>query len=204
MLIKARMGMSADGFVATPEGVPTLALMPGFIPAASHGYPEFIDGVNAVVMGRNTFVPALGSPDWPWPGLEVYVLTSSPLPAGTPGDVIAERRGAAALAARLRSRPSGGDIHLVGGPRTIRAFHEIGQLDRLEIVGAAGPAGQRQAALPARGAERAVAAAAVRPGLPGRLHGTGVHAEASRGGGMSAAAAGGHRQAPPARAHSPA
>jgi len=45
MLIKARMGMSADGFVATPEGVPTLALMPGFIPAASHGYPEFIEGV---------------------------------------------------------------------------------------------------------------------------------------------------------------
>ncbi|HXF22184.1 MAG TPA: dihydrofolate reductase family protein [Streptosporangiaceae bacterium] len=133
MLIKARMGMSADGFVATAEGVPTLALMPGFIPA-SHGYPEFIEGVDAVVMGRNTFVPALGSPDWPWPGLAVYVLTSSPLPAGPPGDVIAERRGAAALAARLRSRPSGRDIHLVGGPRTIRAFHEIGELDRLEIV----------------------------------------------------------------------
>ena len=134
MLIKARMGMSADGFVATPEGVPTLALMPGFIPAASHGYPEFIEGADAVVMGRNTFVPALGSPDWPWPGLAVYVLTSSPLPAGTPGNVITERRGVAALAARLRSRPSEGDIHLVGGPRTIRAFHEIGQLDRLEIV----------------------------------------------------------------------
>ena len=77
MLIKARMGMSADGFVATPEGVPTLALTPGFIPAASHGYPEFIEGVDAVVMGRNTFVPALGSPDWPWPGLAVYVLTYS-------------------------------------------------------------------------------------------------------------------------------
>jgi dihydrofolate reductase len=25
-------------------------------------------------------------------------------------------------------------VHLVGGPRTIRAFHELGALDRLEIV----------------------------------------------------------------------
>ncbi len=26
------------------------------------------------------------------------------------------------------------DIHLVGGPRTIRAFHELGALGRLELV----------------------------------------------------------------------
>jgi hypothetical protein len=43
MLIKSRMGVSADGFVSTPEGVPTLALMPGFEPTISHGYPEFIE-----------------------------------------------------------------------------------------------------------------------------------------------------------------
>jgi hypothetical protein len=26
------------------------------------------------------------------------------------------------------------DVHLVGGPRTIRAFRELGALDRLELV----------------------------------------------------------------------
>jgi len=31
-------------------------------------------------------------------------------------------------------RGSDGDVHLVGGPRTIRAFYELGALDRLEIV----------------------------------------------------------------------
>ncbi len=77
MHIRSRMGVSADGFVATPEGVPTLAVMPGFVPGTSHGFPEFIQGCDAVVMGRNTFVPALGAPRWPWPGLQVYVLTSS-------------------------------------------------------------------------------------------------------------------------------
>lgn len=85
-------------------------------------------------MGRSTFLPAIGAPGWVWRGLQVHVLTSSPLPAGTPGEVVAGVSGPADLARRLRSRASGGDVHLVGGPRTIRAFHEIGGLDRLEIV----------------------------------------------------------------------
>jgi dihydrofolate reductase len=133
MLIKARMGMSVDGFVATPEGVPALAVTPGFQPGVSHGYPEFIEGCDAAVMGRNTFLPALGAPRWPWPGLQVYVLTSGPVPPQAPAGVITSPD-PAALAQRLRSRESGGDVHLVGGVRTIRAFHEAGALDRLEIV----------------------------------------------------------------------
>jgi dihydrofolate reductase len=133
MLIKARMGMSVDGFVGTTEGMPVFAITPGFEPGVSHGYPEFIEGCDAAVMGRNTFLPALGAPQWPWPGLQVYVLTSGPLPPQAPRDVIA-MADPAALAQRLRSRPSGGDVHLVGGVRTIRAFHEAGALDRLEIV----------------------------------------------------------------------
>ena len=34
----------------------------------------------------------------------------------------------------IKAAGSGGDVHLVGGPRTIRAFHEVGALDRLELV----------------------------------------------------------------------
>jgi dihydrofolate reductase len=62
--------------------------MPSFVPATSHGFPEFISGCDAVVMGRTTFLPALGAPRWPWPGLQVYVLTSRPLPAHAPAGVI--------------------------------------------------------------------------------------------------------------------
>jgi dihydrofolate reductase len=134
MLIKARMGISADGYVGTTEGIPVFAVTPGFAPGVSHGYPEFIKGCDAVVMGRRSFLPALGAPRWPWPGLQVHVLTSSPLPPQTPDDVVAGLDGPAALAEQLRSRPSGGDVHLVGGVRTIRAFHEAGALDRLELV----------------------------------------------------------------------
>jgi dihydrofolate reductase len=133
MLIKSRMGISADGFVANTDGLPTMHVVPGFEPGSSHGFPEFIAGCDAVVMGRTTFLPALGAPRWPWPNLQVYVLTSRPLPANTPQDVIVAPGGPAALAQQLRSRESGGDVHLVGGPRTIRAFHEAGELDRLEL-----------------------------------------------------------------------
>jgi hypothetical protein len=65
MLIKSRMGISADGFVSTAEGVPTQVTMPEFVPGVSHGFPEFIDGCDAVVMGRTTFVPALARPAGP-------------------------------------------------------------------------------------------------------------------------------------------
>jgi dihydrofolate reductase len=134
MLIKARMGMSVDGFVATSDGWPALLAMPDFVPSQSHGYPEFIEGCDAVVMGRNTFVPALGAPNWPWPGKQVFVLTSRPLPAETPADVVVARGGPAGLLEQLRSRGSDGDVHLVGGPQTIRAFQALGALDRLEIL----------------------------------------------------------------------
>jgi dihydrofolate reductase len=134
MLIKARMGMSVDGYVGTADGWPALLAMPDFVPSQSHGYPEFIDGVDAVVMGRNTFVPALGAPNWPWPGKQVFVLTSRPLPPETPPDVVVARGGPAGLLEQLRSRGSDGDVHLVGGPQTIRAFQELGALDRLEIL----------------------------------------------------------------------
>ena len=102
MLIRSRMGVSADGFVATPDGLPALLALPGFVPGESHGHPEFIAGCDAVVMGRSTFLPALGAPSWPWPGLQVYVLTSSPLPRAPPRT--SSRRGAARQAPALPLR----------------------------------------------------------------------------------------------------
>jgi dihydrofolate reductase len=119
--------------VAGPDQIPAIALMPGFEPAVSHGFPEFFASCDSVVMGRSTFTAGVQAPRFPWPGVSVYVLTSQPLPEGTPDGVIAAAS-AAELARLLRSRGSDGDVHLVGGPQTIRAFYEAGQLDRLELV----------------------------------------------------------------------
>jgi hypothetical protein len=60
-----------------------LVSMPQFQPGVSYGYEEFSSSCDAVVMGRATSLPALGALV-AWPGLDVYVLTSTPLPAQAP------------------------------------------------------------------------------------------------------------------------
>lgn len=131
MQIKTRMCMSLDGCVTTPDGWPVQLADPAFSPE-SYGFTEFQRGLSAVLMGRTTFEPALGADRWPWPGLDVFVLGSQ-RPAGTPDDVVVESD-AARLLERLRAGGRDGDVHLVGGPRTIETFRGLGALDKLGLI----------------------------------------------------------------------
>jgi dihydrofolate reductase len=133
MKIRTHLGVSVDGYVASADGRPALLAMPDFVPGQSYGFPEFIANCDAVVMGRTTFDPALQAPTWPWPGLRVYVLSSRPLPADLPAQVVSASS-ATELLDLMRGRGSDKDVHLVGGPQTVQAFRQIGALDRLEVV----------------------------------------------------------------------
>jgi dihydrofolate reductase len=132
MRILARLCMTADGYVTTPGGWPPQVVDPAHVPGESHGIPEFLKGCEAAVVGRTTFEPALTVDRWPWPDLNVFVLGSSRAP-GTPDHVTVERD-PATLLERIRAANRGGDVHLVGGPSTIAAFHALGALDKLELV----------------------------------------------------------------------
>ena len=132
MQIRARMSMSADGYVTTPSGWPALTADPAFVSGRSHGIQEFLEGCEAALMGRTTFEPALINDRWPWPNLEVFVLASH-RPAGTPDHVVTDSD-PMRLLERLRAANRGGDVHLVGGPRTIETFLALGALDKLELV----------------------------------------------------------------------
>jgi dihydrofolate reductase len=135
MKIRTHMAVSVDRFVATPDGRPAILTLPDFDPGVSHGFPEFLATTEAVLMGRTTFLPALGQHRWPWGDKQVFVLTSSPLPPGTPDGVrITTAADAGELLERMREARLDGDVHLVGGPSTIRAFREIGALDVLELL----------------------------------------------------------------------
>ncbi len=83
-------------------------------------------------MGRTTFEPALTNDRWPWPNLNVFVLGSR-LPSGTPEHVVSDSD-PTRLLDKLRAANRGGDVHLVGGPRTIETFRALGALDKLELV----------------------------------------------------------------------
>jgi dihydrofolate reductase len=133
MLIRTRMGVSADGFIATPDGLPAFVAIPGFTPHGSYDWPVFNQQVEAVVMGRTGLDAGLGSGDWPWPGKQIYVLTSRPVPAGVPADVVADAS-PQGLLDRLRAADLTGDAFLLGGQRTLHAFLALGAIDRLEIL----------------------------------------------------------------------
>jgi hypothetical protein len=64
MEIRTRFSMSADGYVTTPDGWPPLVRDPAFISGRSHGFPEFQERCEAMLMGRATFEPALTNDRW--------------------------------------------------------------------------------------------------------------------------------------------
>jgi dihydrofolate reductase len=124
MQIRTRMCMSTDGHVTTPHGWPAQIADPAFVPGESYGFPEFQESCDAVLMGRTTFEPALSSDRWPWPNLDVFVLGSR-RPSGTPDHVVVDGD-PTRLLERVRTANRGGDVHLVGGPRTIETFRALG------------------------------------------------------------------------------
>jgi dihydrofolate reductase len=63
----------------------------------------------------------------------VFVLTSRPLPEGTPSHVVAAGK-PEELLELMRAADFTGDVHLVGGQRTIDAFRRIGALDSFGVV----------------------------------------------------------------------
>ncbi len=126
MRIRTNFFVTLDGRVSGPDGRPVQLLLPGFTGADSYGLPDFLAQTQAVVMGRTTFLPALGAPRWPWPQ-PVFVLTSTPLPEGTPEGVLSASS-PAELVELMATAGIDGDVHLVGGPATMQAFREIGAL----------------------------------------------------------------------------
>jgi dihydrofolate reductase len=105
---------------------------PAFVSGESHGIREFLEDCEAALLGRTTFEPALTNERWPWPTLNVFVLTSE-RPLGTPDHVVTDSD-PGRLLEKLRAANKGGDVHLVGGPRTIETYCALGALDKLELI----------------------------------------------------------------------
>ncbi len=63
------------------ERGPVFVVMPDFVPHESCGWPEFDEQTDAVVLGRVALDAGLAASNWPWPGKQIFVLTSRPVPA---------------------------------------------------------------------------------------------------------------------------
>jgi dihydrofolate reductase len=133
MIIRTRFSISADGYVTTPDGWPSLVADPAFVPGQSHGFPAFQATCEAVLMGRTTLEPALSADRWPWPDMQVFVLGSNVPTDASPAPIVTDSD-SERLLEKVRSANRGPDVHLVGGPKTIETSRRLGALDKLGLL----------------------------------------------------------------------
>ncbi len=128
-------GVSLDGFIARPDGSLDFLEGDGTAPMGDHSYEAFVAGIDAIVMGRNTFEVVLGFEQWPY-AKKVFVLSSGKVDLArvkergadvellnaTPEEVVRQ------LAAR-------GYEHLyIDGGGNVQRFLRAGLIDRLIVT----------------------------------------------------------------------
>ena len=129
------VGVSLDGFLARPNGDLDWLMGNGGGDSAEYGYDEFIAGIDAIVMGRNTFEKVVMFDKWYYGNKRVVVLSHHSLDlagARARGGVVEQMQGAPAeIVSKLAS--SGARRLYVDGGLTIQEFLRAGLIRRLVI-----------------------------------------------------------------------
>ena len=124
------IGTSVDGFIARPDGALDF-LPPGG--GEPHGYSEFIDSVDALVIGRNTYETVLSFDTWPYGDKPVFVLSNNELKPARAGATVEHLSGEPAeIVSQLQAR--GINHAYIDGGITIQRFLRAGLIQRLIIT----------------------------------------------------------------------
>ncbi|MGH9557513.1 MAG: dihydrofolate reductase family protein, partial [Terriglobales bacterium] len=99
-----------------------------------HGYDEFIAGVDALVLGRNTFEKVLTFGTWPYGDRRVVVLSSRPLDLSVVGGGAVEQMAGPPAEIISRLAATGAHHLYVDGGITIQGFLRAGLIQRLVIT----------------------------------------------------------------------
>ena len=123
-------GASLDGFIAREnDGLDFLPDDPG----EGHGYQEFYDTVDVMVIGRRLYEVALGFGVWPYGAKPVIVLSTNEIARPPEGAVVERLSGTPAeVVATLEGR--GFQHAYVDGGITIQRFLNAGLIQRLVIT----------------------------------------------------------------------
>ncbi len=119
-----------DGFIARPNGGLDF-LPPGG--GEPHGYEEFIQSVDALVIGRKTFETVLSFDVWPYGEKPVFVLSTRSLAPAPAGALVEHMWGdPVEIVSKLEARGIG-HVYVDGG-MTIQRFLRAGLIQRLIIT----------------------------------------------------------------------
>jgi dihydrofolate reductase len=129
MKVSVFVGTSLDGYLARKNH--TFDFLPDN--PESHGYEEFIESVDAIVIGRNTFEVVCGMGGWAYGKKRVVVLSSRPLDISKIDGQVEQMSGEPAeIVAKLEAT---GAKHLyVDGGITIQRFLRAGLVTRMIIT----------------------------------------------------------------------
>ncbi len=125
------VGTSLDGFIARPGGELDWLPAGGGEP---HGYDEFIAGVDAIVIGRNTFETVLTFGAWPYGDKRVVVLSHHQLDLSLAGAAVVEQMAGPPADIVSRLAASGAHRLYVDGGITIQEFLRAGLIQRLIVT----------------------------------------------------------------------
>lgn len=124
------VGTSLDGFIARSNGAFD------FLPAGGgepHGYDEFMESVDALVIGRNTYETVLAMDGWPYGDKLVIVLSTRTLAPAPSGARVEHMSGPPAqILAQLTAR--GIQHAYIDGGITIQEFLRAGLIQRLIVT----------------------------------------------------------------------
>ena len=124
---------SIDGFIAREKGSIDW-LSGGRKSGEDYGYKEFINSVDAIVMGRNTYEQVLSFPSWPYGKKPVVVLSTQKV--NIPENILKTVSSMnAAPKEVVRQLSEQGYKHLyIDGGKTIQGFLKEGLIQQLIIT----------------------------------------------------------------------
>jgi len=141
MKVSVYIATSLDGFIARENG--DLDWLPGAQEgsngdvergAEDYGYHEFIDSIDVLVMGRNTFEKVMSFGQWPYGNKRVVVLTNRPV--HIPSNLIENVEPKSCSPSELINELSeSGAQHLyIDGGNTIQAFLDAGLIQEITLT----------------------------------------------------------------------
>ena len=133
MAVYVYVATSLDGFIAASDGGLDWLMETPNPEQSDYGFAEFMSGIDAIVMGRNTFETVLTFGDWPY-SKPVFVLsrTLDEVPEGLRDRVEVVSDDPVTLVSQLGER--GFSNPYVDGGRVIQSFLEEDLVDELIIT----------------------------------------------------------------------
>lgn len=132
--VRVYLGCSLDGCIAGPNH--DLSFLSEHTPepdapAGGLGFPEFLDQIGALLMGRRTYQVLLDFDAWHYGDRPVLVATHHPLPPAPAGGTAWAVQGSIeALVEQAKAAAGGKDVYLDGGD-LVRQGLDAGLVDEL-------------------------------------------------------------------------